>query len=67
MNQLDLSQKTTEKCSLPHPEHDSQWRINDFWSCIMSNGGGDWMHTITNEVLVIFQCKRESDMLPDPF
>jgi len=67
MNRPPLSLKTRETRSLPHPGHKSQWRVNDFWSCIMSNQGGYWMQTIINEVLATFQSKRESDMLPAPF
>jgi len=59
--------KTREICSLPHPENDSQWRVNDFWICIMGNQGGDWMQTIINEVLAALQRNRESDTLPAPF
>jgi len=52
---------------MPHPEHDSHWRVNDFWSSFMSNLGGDWMQTIINEVLAVFQSKRDSNTLSAPF
>jgi len=32
----------------------------------MGNLGGDWMQTIINEILAVFQRKRESDMLAAP-
>jgi len=67
MYRLPLLLKTRESHFLPHPEHDSQWRINDFWSCIMSNLDGNWMQTIINEVLGIFQSKREKDKFPAAF
>jgi hypothetical protein len=51
---------------MSHPEHNCHSRINDFWSCFMSNLGGDWMQMIINEVLAIFQSKRDSNMLSAP-
>jgi len=41
VNRLPLKLQTWETCSLPHPEHDSQQRVNDICSCIMGNLGGD--------------------------
>jgi hypothetical protein len=67
MNRPPLYLKTGETRSLPHPEHDSQQRINDFWSCNMSNLNGDWMPTIVKDVMAIFQLKRERDTLSAPF
>jgi len=67
MNQPPLSLKTRDTRSLPHPEHDSHRRVNDFWSCFMSNLGGDWMQTIINEVFAVFQTKSNSNTLPAPF
>ena len=62
-----LSQlKTRDTRSMPHRDHDSHRRVNDFWSCLMSNLGGDWIQTIINEVLAIFQRKRDSNTLPAP-
>ena len=42
--------KTSEIHSLPHPENESQQRMNDFWSCIMGNLSGDLLQTCINEV-----------------
>jgi hypothetical protein len=67
INRPPLYLKTTETHSLPNPEHDSQWHVNDFWSCIMSNLNGDWIQTIIKDVLAIFQLKSERDTLPAPF
>jgi hypothetical protein len=50
-----------------HAEHDSQWRVNDIWSCIMVNLGGNWMQTIINVVLAAFQSNRASEALPTTF
>jgi len=52
---------------MPHPEHDSERRVNDFWSCIMSNLDGDWMQTIINDVLAVFQPKTDRNTLAAPF
>jgi len=59
--------KNKRDTRLPHPEHDSQQHVNDFWSCIMTNLDGDWMQTIINDVLAVFQPKRESNTLAAPF
>jgi len=52
---------------MPHPEPDSHQRFNNFWFCFMSHQGGDWMQMIINEVLAVFQSKRDSDTLPALF
>jgi len=67
MNCPPLSLKPRDTHSMPHPEHDSHRRVKDFWSCFMSNLGGDWMQMIINEVLAVFQTKRDSNTLPAPF
>jgi len=67
MNRPPLSLKTRDTRCMPHPEHDSHRRVHDFWSGFMSNLGGDWMQTIINEVLAVFQAKRDSNTLPAPF
>jgi len=66
INRLPLELKRTETRSLPHPEHDSQPCVNNYCSCIMCSLGGDWIQTIINEILAVFQCKRESDTLAAP-
>jgi len=52
---------------MPHPEYDTHRRINDCWCCFMSNLGGDWMQMIINEVLAVFQSKRDTNTLPATF
>jgi len=34
-----LGAKTTATRSLPHPENEGQWSVNDFWCCIFGNQG----------------------------
>jgi len=41
-------------------------RVNDCWSCILGNQGGDRLQTVINEVFTAFIAKRESVMLPAP-
>jgi hypothetical protein len=67
MNQQPLSLKTRQTHSLPHSEHNSQRRVNDFYSYIMGNLGGDCMQTIINDVLPVFQRKSETNTLAAPF
>jgi hypothetical protein len=67
MNLPPLKSKSKETQFLPHPEHISKWRVNEFWSCIMCNLGGNWMQMIINEVLAAFESKRDSDTLLAPF
>jgi len=38
-----LSSKTSENCSLPYPENDTQRRVDDFCSCTLGNLSGSWM------------------------
>jgi len=45
-----LKSKTSDNCSLPHPENDSQRQVNDCWSCTFGNLSGNWMQTFINEV-----------------
>jgi len=45
-----LYSKTSENHSLPHPENESQRRVNDFWSCTLGYLSGNWMQTFINEV-----------------
>jgi hypothetical protein len=67
MNGSPLKINPREARCLPHPEHDHQQRVNNFWSCIMSNQGGNWMQMIVTEVLAVYQRKRERDTLPASF
>jgi len=63
---LPLGAKTIATRSLPHPENEHQWNINDFCSCILGNLTGDWLKTSINEVLAAFRGKNKSDTLPTP-
>ena len=67
VKRLPLKLTTKETRYLPHPEKDSQCRVNDFCYCTMRTLGGDWMQPIIDEVLAIFQPKTESDMIATPF
>jgi len=52
--------------TLPHPQNESQWSVNNSWSCILGNLGGDRLQIVINEVLAAIIRKRESEMLPAP-
>jgi len=56
----------TQTHSLPHPENKRQRSINDCWSCIIRNLGGDRLDTVINNVLAIFIAKRGSETHPTP-
>jgi hypothetical protein len=58
--------KTKATCSLPHPENECLWSINDFWSYILCNLHGDWLVTSINPLIAIFTGKNNSDMLNPP-
>jgi len=62
-----LYSETRETHSLTHPENESQWRVNDFWSSILGNLSGDWIQTFINVVKAAFKPKRECDTLPAAF
>jgi len=62
-----LYSKTRETRSLPQPENESQQRVNDFWSCILGNLSGNWMHTFINVSYATCISKQESNTLPAPF
>jgi len=53
-------------CSLPHHENEHQRIVNDSWSCILGNLGGDRLQKVINKVLATFIAKTESGMLPAP-
>ena len=40
LNRPLLLPQTRETHAVPYPEQDTQRRVNDYWSCIMSNLGG---------------------------
>ena len=67
MNQPPLSLTPRDTRSMPHPEHDSHQCVNDFCSSFRRHLGGDWMQTIINEVLAVFQTKTDCYTLPAPF
>jgi len=64
ISQLPLYLKTRKTQSLPQPEHERQWRVNDFWSCIKYNQGGDCMLKFINDVFATFHSRGECDTLP---
>lgn len=66
MNRMPLYLQTRDTWYLPHPEHHWQWRINDLWSRIKGNQGGDCMQKFINGVLVAFHSKGECDILHAP-
>ena len=41
---------SSEVCSRPHPDYESQWSVKNFWSYFLGNLSGDWMQTLLNEV-----------------
>jgi len=47
-------------------QNERQWSINDSWSCILGNLGGDRFQIVINEVLAPFIGKRGSETLPAP-
>jgi hypothetical protein len=50
-----------------HPwQNERQWSVNDSWSCILDNLGGDRLRVAINEVLAAFIGKTNSEMLPAP-
>jgi len=48
---------------MPHHENERQQSVNDFWSCIMGNLGGDRLHIVINWLLTAFIGKSESETL----
>ena len=49
---------------LPHHEIERQWSVNDSWSCILGNMGGDRLQIVINEVLAAFIGKEEVTRSP---
>jgi len=47
-------------------QNERQRSVNDSWSCIMGNLGGDRLQIVINEVLAAFIGKRATEMLPAP-
>ena len=45
-------------CSLPHPEHERQRSVNDFWSCILGSHTADRLQTVIKKVLAAFMAKQ---------
>jgi len=66
MNWQPLYIQTRLTRLVPHPENDSQPRVNDFCSCIRGNIHGDWMQMIITDVLAVLQLETERDMAPCP-
>ena len=55
-----------DTCTLPHPENERQWSVNDCWSYILGNLEGDRQRSAINVVLAALIAKRESQTLPTP-
>ena len=66
MNLLPLCSKYVVKRSMPHPENECQWSVNDFRSCILGTQSGHWLQLVITEVLASFIGESRSDMLPAP-
>jgi len=52
-----LYSKQVERRSLPHPENERQWTINNWWSCIQGNLSGTWSHVSINKWSAAFTRK----------
>jgi len=50
--------------SLPHLQNERQLSVNDCWSCILGQLGGDRLQTVINGVLATFIGKKETETLP---
>jgi len=48
---------------MPHHENERQQRVNDCWSFITGNLGGDRLHIGINRLLTAFIGKSESETL----
>jgi len=46
--------------------NEGQQRVNNSWTCILGNLGGDGLQTVINEVLAAFIGKRDMEKLPAP-
>ena len=52
--------------SLPNPENECQWSVNDVQLWILGKLNDDWMLISINKVLAIFIGKINSNTLPVP-
>ena len=66
MNRPPLCSKYVVKRSLPHPENERQWSINNFRSCTLGNQSGYWLQLVITEIMASFICKHRSNTLPAP-
>jgi len=55
---------TTATCSLPQPENERQWSVNNVLSRILANLCSDWLQTSIYRILAAFTGKNNSEMLP---
>jgi len=58
--------KTNETYSLPHPENECQWSVNDFWSCILVNLNIAWWPKFICEVMAAFSAKIVHNIIATP-
>ena len=56
----------TDTHALPLPENARQRSVNDCWSCILGNLGGNRSHIAINMELAAYITKEEYEMLPTP-
>jgi len=49
--------KQVERRSLPHPENECQWSVNNGWSCVLGNLSGTWSHVSMNNWLAAVMSK----------
>jgi hypothetical protein len=45
-------------------QNEHQWSINDSWSCVLDNLGGDRLYIVIYEVFAVFTGQKETDTLP---
>jgi len=62
MNWQPSYSKQVEWRSLPHPENECHWSVNDWWSCILGNLSGAWSHVSINKCLAAFMNNWANDI-----
>jgi len=63
MDWLPWWSRQTATCSLCRPENEGQRNVNNCWSCILGQLGGDRLQIVINEVLAAHIGKRERETL----
>jgi len=62
-----LLSETTATYSLPHPENDCQWSVNNLWFCKYGNQTMIWLLFRITDVLAAYIGKRDSNMATASF